>query len=265
MRVALVLAVSGAVAAFAACGSGDNKTVIVQGSSGGSSSGSSGSSGNDQGDGGSSGGGGDDGGPVILPDGGKGWDGTFKGPLTCTTPGKYANNSAGGCGAERWSIKTGTDSAASGISLLPTLTDINTLAALPGQGFFPMTSRIKPTETTVFALRNVRLVYYRLEDDSDYHIVLLSPTGTQMITEIPYPGACTSGSAWQCLISRARANVDAQFLPQLNVGKSVNFTVSAIGVGFYDPEHGQFGSLPNGLELHPIIAICFGAGCDPTQ
>jgi hypothetical protein len=152
------------------------------------------------------------------------------------------------------------------MNMLPTLTDINSIAALPAQTFFPATTRVKPLETTLYALRNVRLVYHRLESgDSDYHIVLLSPTGTQMITEIPYPGSCTSGSTWQCLISRARANIDAQFKPQLDVGHSVNYVVSAIGVGFYDPEHGQFGALPNGIELHPILAICFGAGCDPTQ
>jgi hypothetical protein len=262
MRLAAVLAALG-TAAFVACGSGPNQTIYVDGTSSGSSGSSSG--GPDAGDaGGPIADGGTDG-PITLPDGGKGWDGTFKGPLSCSTPGSYAKNSSGSCGAERWSIKTGADSAAAGINLLPKLTGINDLAALPAKTFFPATTRISPVEQTVYALRDVRLTYYRLEDDSDYHIVLLSPTGTTMITEIPYPADCTTSSVWQCEISRARAAVDAQFLPQLNVGKSVNYTVSAIGVGFYDPEHGQFGALPNGIELHPLLAICFGAGCDPTQ
>ena len=194
-----------------------------------------------------------------------GWNGTFSGPLTCSTPGSFATNWSNQCGTERWTIKTGADSAAKTISLLPQLTTIATLGNLPTQTFFPATTRIKPVETTVYALKDVRLAYVRLEDDSDYHIVLASSVGQTMITEIPYPGGCTTNSDWQCLLSRARANVDAHVTPKLLQGQTENLTVSVVGVGFYDPEHGQYGALPNGLELHPLLAICFGAGCDPTQ
>jgi hypothetical protein len=30
-----------------------------------------------------------------------------------------------------------------------------------------------------------------------------------------------------------------------------------MGVGFYDPLHGQEGVAPNGIELHPILEISF--------
>ncbi|HEY8076455.1 MAG TPA: hypothetical protein VIF62_20160 [Labilithrix sp.] len=263
MRGAVALwAVAVTTAAAVACGSNG----ATSSSSSGGSSGTSGSSGDDQSD---------DGG-TTLPDGGKapppppppvdaGWDGHFTGPLGCTAPATFMNNSSGSCGAERWSIKTGADTAASGIDLLPTLTTIMSLSTLPTQSSFPATTRIKPTEATAFALKDVRLAYVRLEDDSDYHIVLASPVGQTMITEIPYPGNCTSGSTWQCELTRTRAALEAHVVPQLNVGKTVNFTVSVIGVGFFDPEHGQFGALPNGVELHPLLAMCFGAGCDPTE
>jgi hypothetical protein len=33
------------------------------------------------------------------------------------------------------------------------------------------------------------------------------------------------------------------------------------GVGFFDRIHGQTGIAPNGIELHPILGICFGQNC----
>jgi hypothetical protein len=198
-----------------------------------------------------------------------GWDGGFPGPLTCANPGTFLNNGSG-CGAERWTLKTGTDTAAAGISLLPKLTTIQDLQAITGPTTFPATTRIAPTEKTVFALKDVHLAYARLESDSDYHLMLSDLVRT-IITEIPFPtegnnGGCTTGSTWQCLIQRARANVDAQnFNLQPGVGRNFNQIVSVIGVGFFDPEHGQYGAAPNTIELHPLLGICFGAGCDPSK
>jgi hypothetical protein len=199
------------------------------------------------------------------PEGGPtGWDGTFKGPLTCSSPGSPATNWAGQCGTARWTVKTGADSAASSISLLPTLTTVQPLSILPAPGALPFAARVKPVETTVYAFKDARLAFARLEDDSDYHLVLADKTGTTLIGEIPYPKGCTTNSQWQCLISKARAAVDAKLTLALDVGHTENLTVSVVGVGFWDDEHGQFGAAPNAIELHPILAICFGAGCDPT-
>jgi hypothetical protein len=33
---------------------------------------------------------------------------------------------------------------------------------------------------------------------------------------------------------------------------------SIVGVGFFDVIHGQRGVAPNGIELHPVLGICFG-------
>jgi len=206
-----------------------------------------------------------DGGKPTPDAGPTGWDGTFAGPLACTTPGAYKANSSGSCGTARWTIKIGSDSAASTVSLLPTLTMTSTLAALPQPGTLPFAARIKPVETTVYAFKDARLTFARLEDDSDYHLVLADKTGATLIGEIPYPKTCTPNSVWECFISRARAAVDAQLTLVLNQGRSQNLVVSVVGVGFWDDEHGQFGASPNGIELHPILAICFGAGCDPSK
>jgi hypothetical protein len=195
-----------------------------------------------------------------------GWDGGFAGPLTCPSMGNYVMN-GNMCGTERWPVKTGADSGANSVSLLPTLTTIPALTAIPTPNLTnpPYSTRIDSAEKTVWALKDVRVVYTRLETDSDYHIVINDQYGHSMITEVPYPNCVYSGP-WKCNISRARAAVDAEF-PGLvmGVGKGQNAFASIIGVGFWDPEHGQYGVAPNNLELHAVLAICFGLGCDPTK
>ncbi len=269
------LLVALAVAAGAACSGSNPNGVLEDGGAPGAnpgadagadgpvgSSGGPGDGGNPSND--SGGPGTDSGGP---PPGG-GWDGGFTGPITCPGPGNYTKNGVG-CGADRWTLKTGTDSAATGISLLPQLRTIPELLAIPGPpAVFPQTTRLAPTEKTVFAVKDVRLEYVRLEGDSDYHLViteLVNPGINRIITEIPYPGDCTTGSTWQCLISHARSNVDAANLGISATGRSLNTVISIIGVGFFDPEHGQNGAAPNAFELHPVLGICFGLGCDPTK
>jgi hypothetical protein len=196
------------------------------------------------------------------------WDGTFKGPLTCSIPGAYSTTnhaSSPECGSLRWDIKTGTDSAATGISLTPTLTTIAALTTPANPG--PSGGRVSPIETTIWALKDVNLVFARLEDDSDYHLAIQDgSTGTTMITEVPFPG-CVSGGPWGCFISRARASVEATIGVSnlmLDMGHDHDLAVSIIGAGFFDTEHGQFDVAPNGVELHAVLAICFGVGCNPT-
>jgi len=165
----------------------------------------------------------------------------------------------GSCGTERWNIKTGTDSQAASVSLVPQPNTIATLVALPAAG--GGSSRESPTETTLWELKDVTLTMIKLETDSDYHMVLSDGTHT-MIAEIPYP-SCANGSSWSCFISHARATVDAK----VTVTSSPQYpaqTVTVRGVGFFDYIHGQTGVAPNGIELHPVLQICFGQGCTPT-
>jgi hypothetical protein len=147
------------------------------------------------------------------------WDGGFGAPLSCATPGAFKQNWSQQCGYERWPVKTGTDNGASGVSLLPQPTTIAELSAIPMPSSFPQSSRVAPAEKTIYALKDVKLIFARLEGDSDYHLVVSDGTRS-MITEIPYPGGCTNGSAWQCEISRARAAVDARLSLVLNQAAS---------------------------------------------
>jgi len=194
-----------------------------------------------------------------------GWDGSFGGgPLTCPGTLSYLmNGDPNACGRLRWDIKTGTDSQAGSISLVPQLTTIANLVGIPNPQ--PFSSRVSPTETTLYALKDVRLVYVHLESDQDYHMGLTDTGVNTMIAEIPYPD-CASGSAWSCLITRARGTFDKVF--QLQAGSSgmgVNQVVSLIGVGFFDTEPHAAYAAPNAIEIHPVLALCFGQGCTPGQ
>jgi hypothetical protein len=168
-------------------------------------------------------------------------------------------SSTGSCGVERWAVKTGTDADAGLINLQSvTPTTIATLAALPTPGTLPSNNRIQPTETTVFQLQDT-LTVYKLESDSDYHLVLQDTSGKTMIVEIPDPACVGSSSPLLSDIQRARSEFDAVFTATTSF-KTANVPVTVIGVGFFDFLHGQTGVAPNGIELHAILDVQFGSG-----
>jgi hypothetical protein len=166
------------------------------------------------------------------------------------------------CGTERWPVKTGTDSQASAIdvthasdTLIATLTGY---PAPPNGG--PMSSRIAPQETTEWRLRNVTLTGYKLEADSDFHLVISDGQRT-MIVEIPDPGCVGSTSPFTSKIQAARTAFLAKHTP--GSWQTANETISVVGAGFFDVPHGQTGVAANAIELHPVLGICWGANCDP--
>ncbi len=191
----------------------------------------------------------------TMDDGG----GNQGGAITCPDPGMPKHN-GGSCGSERWNIKVGTDSQASGISLVPHPNTIAALAALPANG--GGTHRTAPTETTLWELKDVTLTELKLESDSDYHLVISDGSTHTMIAEIPYP-SCATSSPWLCFESHARSVIDAKY----TVTSSPIYPAMVItlrGVGFFDVPHGQTGVAPNAIELHPVLQLCFGHGCTPT-
>lgn len=167
-----------------------------------------------------------------------------------------ARSGTGSCGVERWSVKTGTDADAGKITLEPaTQTTVAELDALPAPGNLPDDSRIQPTETTVFQL-SARLTKYKLEADSDYHLVLDDGSGHTMIAEIPDPSCVGSGSPLATGIETARDQFDARFDPTDRF-QDANVPVTITGVGFFDFQHGQTGVAPNGIELHSVLDVSF--------
>jgi hypothetical protein len=160
------------------------------------------------------------------------------------------------CGAERWSVKTGTDTDASLVNLSsPTSTTIANLTAIPAPAQIPDQQRIQPTETTLWTL-SATLVEFIHAYDSDYHMVLMDSAGRTMIAEIPDPNCVGPGSPFTAGIAHARAQFDAKFTATGDF-QTVNVPVQITGVGFFDYIEGQEGVAPNAIELHPIIDIVF--------
>ena len=172
-------------------------------------------------------------------------------------------SSTGSCGVERWSVKTGTDADAGLINLhSQTQTTIATLISLPAPGNLPSNNRIQPTETTVFQLHDT-LTEYKLESDSDYHLILSDGSSKTMIVEIPDPACVGSSSPLLSGIQNARSEFDARYTVTGSF-QTANVPVTVTGVGFFDFLHGQTGVAPNGIELHAVLDIQFSSAGTPT-
>lgn len=160
------------------------------------------------------------------------------------------------CGIERWHVKTGTDPQAGSVDLAAErLTTVAALASLPAPVMLPSDARIAPVETTVYRVI-ATLVEYKMEADSDYHLVL-SEAGQTMIAEIPDPACVGRASPLLPGIELARTEFDAQYRTA-PIWQRAGVMVTVTGVGFFDSIHGQTGVAPNGVELHPVLSIEFG-------
>jgi hypothetical protein len=181
----------------------------------------------------------------------------LNGVMLTVLAGGVTSNLYAQCGVERWSVKTGTDANARLVNLNSAIpTTIGSLRALPTPKTLPASTRIQPTETTVFTL-NATLVEFALENDSDYHVVIADANGNTMITEIPAPKCVGAASPFASDISAARAAFDGRFVVTTSFQKA-NIPVQITGVGFFDSLHGQAGVAPNGIELHPVLDIKIG-------
>jgi hypothetical protein len=99
------------------------------------------------------------------------------------------------------------------------------------------------------------LTLFKLETDSDFHLVLSDASGATMIAEIPSP-SCDAGSVWSTQIAHSRSAMTAKFTPTSSF-QTANVSVIVTGVGMFDFAHGQTGAAPNQIELHPVLDICF--------
>lgn len=162
----------------------------------------------------------------------------------------------GSCGVERWSVKTGTDADAGQINTsASTPTTIASLTSLPQPSSLPADNRLAPTETTQFQVP-ATLDEFKLESDSDYHLVLDDGNGHTMLAEIPDPSCVGASSPLLSGIQNARAQFDAKYTVSTSF-QTVNAPVTVSGIGFFDFLHGQTGVAPNGIELHAVTDIQF--------
>ncbi|HST28124.1 MAG TPA: PPC domain-containing protein [Rudaea sp.] len=164
--------------------------------------------------------------------------------------------SSGSCGVERWSVKTGTDADVGSVNLsVSQSNDIVTMRSWTAPNPIPPNNRVAPYETTVWVL-DATLTEYKLENDSDYHLVIKDASGNTMIAEIPDPACVGAGSPFASDIQNARAQFDAQYTATTSF-QTVNIPVQLTGMGMFDFLHGQTGVAPNGIELHPVLGIVF--------
>lgn len=170
---------------------------------------------------------------------------------------------AAACGTERWSVKTGTDPDASSVNVTTiNPTTIANLFTLIPPATLPNNNRISPTEKTVFSI-TATLIEYKIEADSDYHLVISDDRGQTMIVEIPSPSCIGAASPFTEAIARARATFDGKFTATGSF-QHVTIPIKVTGVGFFDRIHGQTGVAPNGIELHPVLDIVFNPGAEPA-
>lgn len=164
--------------------------------------------------------------------------------------------SSGSCGVERWSVKTGTDADVGLVNLSASQSnDIVTMRSWTAPNPIPANNRVAPYETTVWVL-DATLTEYKLENDSDYHLVIKDASGNTMIAEIPDPACVGTGSPFAADIQNARAQFDAKYTASTSF-QTANIPVQLTGVGMFDFLHGQTGVAPNGIELHPVLGIVF--------
>jgi hypothetical protein len=162
------------------------------------------------------------------------------------------------CGVERWSVKTGTDPQAPSVALGSYVSStIYNFHQSVRPASLPSNGRVAPRETTQYRLSGTLTKYVR-ESDSDYHLVIQDSAGRTMIIELPASNCVGAGSPFGPGISRARSQFDARFTATTSM-KTTSTAVTIKGVGFWDFLHGQTGVAPNGIEVHPVLDITFGA------
>jgi hypothetical protein len=129
-------------------------------------------------------------------------------------------------GKERWSVKTGTDPGVGEVEQEIVETTIDEMISIPRPPdmtpptrLFPafQNRRASPAETTVWRLE-ASIIALKQEDDGDYHLVLQSESGEQMIAEVPMPKPNFVGqdSPFFNDIKTARAAVDKKLVKRLN-------------------------------------------------
>ena len=171
--------------------------------------------------------------------------------------------SSGSCGVERWSVKTGTDPDVGLVNLNnPVIQTVSYLRSLTAPATPPANSRVQPTETTMFVI-DATLIQYKLENDSDYHLVIKDAQGNTMIGEIPDPACVNASSPFAAYIQSARQQFDSKYNVTTSF-QTVSIPVQLTGIGFFDFLHGQTGVAPNGIELHTVLDVQFNPGSGGT-
>jgi hypothetical protein len=177
------------------------------------------------------------------------------------TPGHSGQNgvasAAATCGVERWPVKTLSDPAADEVNFTPKTTSVTTLRNKTAPHVGGRTPRIEGVETTTWRVQ-AKLREFAREDDRDIHLVIAAPSSSArtMIVEFPdvtCPGARSSKKKAE--MKKARDDLVAKCGAPSSSFHDLTGSAMISGVGFFDVIHGQNGVAPNGIELHPDLAV----------
>ena len=173
----------------------------------------------------------------------------------------YQCHRAGGaqtptCGVEAWAVKTLSDGAALEVDLHPQATTVTALTALRPPG--NLGTRMPGAEMRSWRIR-VRLLFQKLEGDSDVHLVVADPkTGRTMIAELPSAACVGAAAVPRAEMASARAALARACGPPTTSFTPLAGTATIDGVAFFDFPHGQRGAAANHVELHPVLRFSPG-------
>jgi hypothetical protein len=107
----------------------------------------------------------------------------------------------------------------------------------------------------------VRLLWQKLEADSDVHLVLADPkTGRTIIAELPSPDCVGAAAGVRGQMASARTALARFCGPPTTSFTRLSGTATIDGVAFFDFAHGQRGASANHVELHPVLRFSPGPG-----
>jgi hypothetical protein len=179
-----------------------------------------------------------------------------------TTPPAPAEPREARCGLERWTVKTLQDSPASRIDFTALPTTVARLRSLRPPDIGRHSER-QTGEFTTYRVK-VRLRSFKIDADSDIHLVVSDPSNASktMIVELPNAGCIkNAGPTSRAKMSRARrALIRACGTPGTGSFRLLHGRATITGVAFFDVIHGQRGVAPNGIELHPVLSFK-ASGC----
>jgi hypothetical protein len=158
------------------------------------------------------------------------------------------------CGSERVAVKQLRD-APELATQKATVTTIAALRALPAIAWHNQAPRTDPERQVVGVA--AWMVGFKLEADSDWHVVIRDKDGHTMIVELPDPDCAVTASV-RAAFTKARE----QFLAVVGQTPTKSYRVLAnpipvavAGPVFLDKLHHQTGVAKNGVEIHPVTFI----------
>ena len=158
------------------------------------------------------------------------------------------------CGSERWNVKTLNDGEAGDVIFTPVSSTIHKQLAFPKPAYHENNPR-DATEKKVYKI-NCKLVKYKVEDDSDWHLVVQDlTTNEKMAVEIPSLNCVDQSNSRFNKIDVSRRRLRAKVGPVTTQYRlpPTGTRLQIIGVGFFDKSNHPVGF--KGRELHPVLEL----------